>query len=109
MWLSKTQSRTSKYTRSLSYTFRESQCVRKLDSKNISQLIAYNSGEGATQVNYILVRRSGSKLRKDIKVIRNEERIPQHKLSVAVFKALVPAEIPCFIVPKQKLWRLREL
>ena len=109
MWLSKTQSRRSKYTRSLSYTFRESQCVRKLDSQNISQLIAYNSGEGATQVNYILVRRSGSKLRKDIKVIRNEERIPQHKLSVAVFKALVPAEIPCFIVPKQKLWRLREL
>ena len=76
--------------------------------KRNSQLVTYNSGGCATQVDYILVRRTELKLVKNAKVIENEECIPQHKLFVAVLKIQTPSERPRFIATKRKLWRFRE-
>ena len=76
--------------------------------KRNSQLVIYNSGGCATQVDYILVRRTELKLVKNAKVIGNEECIPQHKLPVAVLKIQAPLEKSHFIAAKRKLWRLRE-
>ena len=76
--------------------------------KRNSQLVSYNSGGCATQVYYILIRRTDLKLIKNSKVIGNEECIPQHKLFVAVLKIQTPSEKPCFIATKRKLRRLHE-
>ena len=76
--------------------------------KRNSQLVTYNSGECAAQIDYILVRRTELKLVKNDKVITNEDCIPQHKLLVAVLKIQTPSEKPYFIAAKQKLWRLCE-
>ena len=76
--------------------------------KRNSQLVTYNSGGCATQVDYSVVRRKELKLVKNAKVIGNEECIPQHKLLVAVLKIQIFSEKPRFIVAKGKLWRLRD-
>ena len=75
--------------------------------KRNSQLVTYNSGVCATQIDYILLR-TELKLVKNAKVIRNEECIPQQKLLVAVLKIQSPSEKPRFIAAKRKLWRLHE-
>ena len=76
--------------------------------KRNSQLVTYNSGGCATQVDYTLVRRTEFKLVKNIEVIGNEEGIPQYKLLVAVLKIQTPSEKPRFIATKRKSWRLPE-
>ena len=82
--------------------------ANKFFRKRNSQLVTCNSGGCATQVDYILVRRTELKLVKNCKVIRNEECIPQHKLLVGVLKIQTPSEKPHSIAIKQKLWRLHE-
>ena len=74
--------------------------------KRNSHLFTCNPGRCATQVHYILVRRTELKLVKNAKVIRNEECIAQRKLLAVVLKIQTPSEKPCFIARKQKLWGL---
>ena len=58
--------------------------------KRNSQQVTYNSGGWATQVDYILVRRTQLKLVKNAKVIKNEEYTSQHKLLVVVSRFKLP-------------------
>ena len=74
--------------------------------KRNSLLVTYNLGGCATQVDYILDRRTELKLVKNAKVIGNEECIQQLKLIVPVLKIQTPSQKPGFIAAKQKLWRL---
>ena len=60
--------------------------TNKFSRKRISQLIPYNSGGCANQVDCNLVGRTGLKPVKYAKVIGNKECIQQLKLLVAVFK-----------------------
>ena len=83
-------------------------CTNKFFKKRNSQLVTYNSGGCATQIDYILVRRTELKHVKNVKVIRNEECIPQHELLVGVLKIQTPSDKPRFITIKRKLWRVHK-
>ena len=51
--------------------------------KNPNKLITFSSTDNKSQIDYILVKRSFLKYVRDVKVIRNEECVTQHKLLVA--------------------------
>ena len=76
--------------------------------KKNSQLVTYNLGGFATQVDYNLVRKTELKLVKNNKIIGIEVCIPQHKLLNAVLKIKIPTVKSRFMAAKRKLWRLRE-
>ena len=46
-------------------------------------MITFSSADNKSQIDYILVKRSFLKYVRDVKVIRNEECVTQHKLLVA--------------------------
>ena len=77
--------------------------------KEISKKVTYESGDCRTVVDYILVRQRDRNLMQDVKVVRNEPCIPQHKLMVGLFfPALKEKEKKADFISKCKTWRLKE-
>lgn len=76
--------------------------------KEIAKKVTYESGECKTVVDYMLVRQRDKNLVQDVKVIRNEPCIPQHKLMVCQFcpRAKVKGKKTIF-VSKCKTWKLK--
>jgi hypothetical protein len=77
--------------------------------KDVGKLVTYESGERRTMIDYVLVRKDERRFVQDVKVIRSEECIPQHKLLVCLLKMRRPVrrKEPSF-VSKCKVWRLKE-
>ena len=53
--------------------------------KEVAKKVTYESGECKTVVDYVLIRQRDKNVVQDVKVIRNEPCIPQHKLMVCKF------------------------
>ena len=70
-------------------------------------LVTYQSGEDATQVDYILFRRAFKKKVNNVKVIAGEECAPQHRLVVADFTVVSPSLPKRKFEPRLKVWKLR--
>jgi hypothetical protein len=78
--------------------------------KEISKKVTYESGGCKTVVDYILVRQRDQKLVQDVKVIRNEPCIPQHKLMVGLFFPMVKEKgKKTGFISKCKTWKLKEV
>ena len=75
--------------------------------KRESHLITYTSGNGKTQIDYIITRRRDLKLVKDVKAIPNEECVSQHKLLVADTSLSVHPPKRRKFVPKCRIWKLK--
>ena len=75
--------------------------------KRESHLVTYRSGLSATQIDYILMRKSDLKLVKNVKCISGEECAPQHKLLISdlLISALLPKRRR--FTPKCRIWKLR--
>ena len=74
--------------------------------KRNSHLITYQSGPSSTQIDFILLRKQHLKLVKDIKVIPNEECVPQHKL-VTCDVCLKISKYPHKpFIPRSRKWKL---
>ena len=76
--------------------------------KNQNNLITYSSGDNNSQIDYILVKRSFLKHVCNVKVIRNEECVTQHKLLVADIKVNGSSPKPRIVPPRRKVWKLRD-
>ena len=76
--------------------------------KNQNKLITYSSGENKSQIDYILVKRSFLKYVRDVKIIRNEECVTQHKLLVADITIIGRSPKPRTVPPRRKVWKLRD-
>ena len=76
--------------------------------KKPQHLITYQSGEHATQVDYILFRRAFRKRVSNVKVITGEECAPQHRLVVADFSVVVQPPPKRKFTPRLKVWKLRD-
>ena len=79
-----------------------------LFKKRDSHLITYVSGDHKTQVDYILFRSGLRKLIKDVKVIPNEECMPQHKLLVCTFNINIPPKPKRKFTARLRTWKLRD-
>ena len=76
--------------------------------KRESHLVAYQSGENRSQIDYILVKQQNIKLVLDVKVIPNEECVTRYKLLVCDAK-IVKCEDWCQkFVPKWCVWKLQQ-
>ena len=76
--------------------------------KRDSHLITYQSGNAKTQIDFILLRKRNLKMAKDIKVIRSEECVPQHKLLICELRLRTPKPHPKPFSPKLHYWKLKE-
>jgi hypothetical protein len=78
--------------------------------KDDSKKVTYESGGCSTVVDYILVRKCDRKFVTDVKVIRSEECIPQHKLLVCAVKMkdrmTKRGEI---FASRCRIWKLKEI
>ena len=79
-------------------------CFKKCDS----HLITYRSGNTATQIDFMLFRKSLRKLVMDVKVIPGEEVALQHQLLVCDMMIDMPPQIKRKLTPRPKVWRLRD-
>ena len=79
-------------------------CFKKRDS----HLITYKSGNIATQIDFILFRRTMRKLVTDVKVIPGEEVALQHQLLVRDIRIDVPPKSKCKFTPGLKVWKLKD-
>ena len=79
-------------------------CFKKFDS----HLITYKSGNIATQIDFILFRRTMSKLVTDVKVIPGEEVALPHQLFVCDMRIDVPPKSKSKFTPHLKVWKLRD-
>jgi hypothetical protein len=77
--------------------------------KRDTQIISYESGGCSTVIDYILVPKGDRTMIQDVKVIRSEPCIPQHKLMICVMrlKESVRRKKAVF-VSKSRIWRLKE-
>lgn len=78
-------------------------------TKDTTKLVTFESGGNKTVVDYVLVRKSDRAMVKDVKVIRGEPCIPQHKLLVCVL--IVDNHVKSRnkdFVSKCKVWKLKE-
>ena len=77
--------------------------------KEDNKLITYESGGCRTVVDYILVRKSERKFIRDVKIIRSEACIPQHKLLICVMELNEKVK-KCNVkfVERCKVWKLKE-
>ena len=73
-----------------------------------SHLITYKSGNIATQIDFVLLRKSLRKLVMDVKVIPGEEVALQHQLLVCKMMIDIPPQIKCKLTPHPKVWKLRD-
>ena len=76
--------------------------------KKPEHLITYQSGNAATQIDFILYRRSFRKRVSNVKVILGEEIAPQHRLLVGDFRVSVTPQPKRKFVPRIKVWKLRD-
>ena len=79
-------------------------CFKKRDS----HLITYRSGNTATQIDFMLFRKSLRKLVMDVKVIPGEEVALQHQLLVCDMMIDMPPQIKRKFTPRPKVWKLRD-
>ena len=79
-------------------------CFKKRDS----HLITYKSGNIATQIDFILFRRTMRKLVTDVKVIPGEEVALQHQLLVCDMRIDVPPKSKRKFTPGLKVWKLKD-
>ena len=70
--------------------------------------VTYQSGNAATQIDFILYRRSFRKQVSNVKVILGEEIAPQHRLLVGDFRVSIPPQPKRKFVPHIKVWKLRD-
>ena len=73
--------------------------------KKPEHLITYQSGNAATQIDFILYRWSFRKQVSNVKVILREEIASQHRLLVGDF---IPPQPNRKFVPRIKVWKLRD-
>jgi hypothetical protein len=78
-------------------------CFKKPDK----HLITYRSGDAATQIDFILFRKSMRNLVLDVKVIPGEEIALQHQLLVCDINLQVPPRRKHQTAPRLKLWKLK--
>ena len=78
-------------------------CFKKRDS----HLITYRSGNTATQIDFVLLRKSLRKLVMDVKVIPGEEVALQHQLLVCDMIIDMPPQIKRKFTPRPKVWKLK--
>ena len=76
--------------------------------KKPEHLVTYQSGNAATQIDFILYRRSFRKQVSNVKVILGEEIAPQHRLLVGDFRVSIPHQPKLKFVPRIKLRKLRD-
>ena len=79
-------------------------CFKKRDS----HLITYRSGNTATQIDFMLFRKSLCKLVMDVKVIPGEEVALQHQLLVCDKMIDMPPQTKRKFTPRPKVWKLRD-
>ena len=80
-------------------------CFKKRDS----HLITYKSGRNiATQIDFILFRRTMRKLVTDVKVIPGEEVALQHQLLVCDMRIDAPPKSKRKFTPRLKVWKLKD-
>ena len=79
-------------------------CFKKRDS----HLITYKPGNIATQIDFILFRRTMRKLVTDVKVIPGEEVALQHQLLVCDMRIDVPPKSKRKLTPCLKVWKLKD-
>ena len=79
-------------------------CFKKRDSR----LIKYKSGNIATQIDFILFRRTMRKLVTDVKVIPGEEVALQHQLLVCDMRIDVAPKSKRKFTPRLKVWKLKD-
>ena len=77
--------------------------------KRDSHLITYQSGNANTQIDFILLRKQHLKMAKDIKVIPNEECVPQHKLLICEIQLKTLKYHPNPFIPKLRYWKLNDV
>ena len=76
--------------------------------KKPEHLVTYQSGNAATQIDFILYRRSFRKQVSNVKVILGEECASQHRLLVGDFSVSIPPQPKRKFVPRIKVWKLRD-
>ena len=76
--------------------------------KQQSHLITFKSGNAATQIDFILFRKSMRKLVQDVKVIPGEEVALQHQLLVCDMKIDIPHQTKRKFTPRLKVWKLKD-
>ena len=76
--------------------------------KKPKHLVTYQSGNAATQIDFILYRRSLLKQVSNVKVILGEEIALQHRLLVGDFRVSIPPQPKCKFVPRIKVLKLRD-
>ena len=76
--------------------------------KRESHLVTYESGEGRTQIDYVLYRKSYQRSVTDVKVIPGEECTTQHFLLVCDFVVCCPPVKKRKFVPRLRSWKLRD-
>ena len=79
-------------------------CFKKRDS----HFITYKSGNIATQIDFILFRKTMRKLVADVKVIPGQEVALQHQLLVCDVRIDVPLKSKCKFTPRLKVWKLKD-
>ena len=76
--------------------------------KKPEHLVTYQSGNAATQIDFILYRRSFRKQVSNVKVILGEVCASQHRLLVGDFRVSIPPQPKRKFVPRIKVWKLRD-
>ena len=76
--------------------------------KKSEHLVTYQSGNAATQIDFILYRRSFRKQVSNVKVILGEECASQQRLLVGDFRVSIPPQPKRKFVPRIKVWKLRD-
>ena len=79
-------------------------CFKKLDS----HFITYRSSNTATQIDFVLFKKSLRKLAMDVKVIPGEEVALQHQLLVCDMMINMPSQIKHKFNTRPKVWKLRD-
>ena len=78
--------------------------------KEYSRLIAYQSDDNRSMIDYLIVRKTDRCLIKDVKVNSSEECVPQHRMFIG--RLVIPMKpqkkkIVKF-VPKPRVWMLKD-
>jgi hypothetical protein len=79
--------------------------------KDENKLITYESGDGKSAIDFVLVRKSERPMVSDVKVINGEACLTQHKLvicKVRISGRVRPRKDKLKFVPKVKIWKLKK-
>ena len=77
--------------------------------KDENKLITYESGDGKSAIDFVLVRKSERPMVSDVKVINGEACLTQHKLvicKVRFSRRVIPKKDKFKFMPKVEIWRL---